>query len=135
MAAYGEFPIAPDKWLPKKLPLSSLDYTENVAAAITNPFTGIADPLSSLSLSAKPSGAGELVVSALSVDTTGFLVTWFTSAGQSGQVYEMQLVATCASGRVYVWTFGQVCQQPFQTSPTPPPPDPGFGTPITWAAS
>jgi hypothetical protein len=132
MSAYGEFPVAPNRWLPAKAPLSDLDYTENVEEAITNPFTGVVDTLTGLSLSVKPSGAGELVVSDLTVDSTGFLISWFTSGGQAGRVYELRLVASAASNKTYVWTFGQVCEEPFQTSPLPPSPNPGFGDPITW---
>lgn len=129
---YGTFPPAPMKWIPQVEPASFLDYTENVADAITNPFTKTVDPLRSLSLTIQPSGAGELVASMLTVDPTGFLVTWWLTGGVPGREYLINLVGTTLAGRVYQWLFGVNVDPIFATNPIPPSPNPGFGPAITW---
>jgi hypothetical protein len=133
MLGYGIMP-GPRKWLPVKEPDSCLDYTENVQAALTNPYTGVVDPLVSLTLAAKPSGDGELALSRLSVDSTGFLITWWAADGVPGRNYILNLEATTAAGRVFQWVFGQVCDPLFAVGFPTPPPSPGFGAQITWTA-
>lgn len=134
MFGYGTMPAGPQKWLAVKEPDSYLDYTENAQAALTNPYTGAVDPLVSLTLEAMPSGAGELALSRLSVDPTGFLVTWWAADGVPGRNYILNLEGTTAAGRVFQWVFGQVCDPLFANYPIPPPPSAGFGTPLTWSA-
>jgi hypothetical protein len=124
----------PQKWLTVKEPDAYLDWTESVQDALTNRYTGAVDPLVSLTLAAKPSGTGELALSRLSVDPTGFLVTWWEADGVPGRNYILNLEGTTAAGRVFQWVFGQVCDPLFAAYPIPPAPLPDFGTPITWTA-
>lgn len=124
------------KWLrPAKQPLSDLDWTENVQQVLTDPTTQAVDPLVSLELTAKPSGTGELTISRLSVDTTGFLTTWWMEGGVPGRVYYFSLTGVTAAARTYQWTFGIKCDPAFAAWPLVSAPSSDFGAPITWAAA
>lgn len=115
-----------------KMPDSYLDWTMDVRDVLTNRFTGAVDPLVSLSLSIKPSGTGEIQLSRLSVDDTGFLVTWWEAGGVSGRPYLLKLQGVTEAGREPEWVFSQTCSGVFSTGFPPAPPCAGFGTPITW---
>lgn len=132
MSPYGEFPKAPMGWLEEKKPLARLDYTEDVREVITNPSSGAVDPLVALSLMCRPSGDGELEISGLTLDLTGFLVTFWVAGGVPERVYTLSLVGTTEAGREYQWEFGQVISAVDATTPLPPPPNPWFGTAISW---
>lgn len=118
-----------------KEPDAYLDYSENVQKVITDPDTGEVDPLASLTLTSKPSGAGELVLSRLTVDTTGFLVTWWAAGGVPGRWYDINLEGVTAAGRQYQWAFIQHIDPWLMTTwPPPSPPSLDVGPATTWNA-
>jgi hypothetical protein len=125
-------PWAPSSWLAAKGPSASLDYTENVSYPLTDPDTGIVDPLQSLTLSVAPSGSGEMVASLLSIDSTGFLVTWWLSGGVPGRSYLIDLVGVTIAGRVFEWDWGILCRPILARYPLPLPLVPGFGPPLIY---
>jgi hypothetical protein len=136
MSGYGTFPAYSDvKPLPIFWPQSSLDYTESFALPITDPITGIVDPVVSLSLTASPSGAGELTISRLSVDATGLNATWWGTGGVPGRKYTLMLTGVTVAGRQYVWVFSQLCSPTLAVWLLPVIPVPGPGAPITWTAN
>lgn len=102
-------------------------YTYDATAAVT--FGGVVDPIVSLSISTKPSGAGEASVASLSL--TGNIVTVWINGGVPGRVYTHQLVLTTTASRVIPVLIGQVCDPVLETEPIPPAPVAGFGTPVT----
>lgn len=136
MSGYGTFPAYSGLLqLATKGPTAYLDYTESVQYPLTNPVTGLVDPLTSLELYVAPSGAGELVASRLTVDSTGFLVTWWLADGIAGRNYVINLLGTTEAGRIFQWDFGILISPLLATYPLPPAPNTGFGTPITWVAT
>ena len=135
MSGYGTYPAAPVGQLALKEPDAYLDYTASVQAALTDPNTGAPDPLVSLTLAVAPSGAGEMVVSQLSVDHTGLLVTFWLAGGVAGRNYILNLVATTAAGRVYQWLLSVAIDATLASYPPPAPPSPGFGAAVLWPAA
>lgn len=133
-AYLGFSPSNPPAWLAVKEPSSFLDFTEDVQCVLTNPYTLVVDPLVSLSLSVAPNGSGELTLSNLTVDSTGFLVTWWEANGVPGRTYVLNLQGTTQAGRIYQWLFYQLCDPLFAVTAPDFPANPGFGTPITWIA-
>jgi hypothetical protein len=135
-SGYGTFsPYSKRIRLDSFWPDAYLDYTESFALPITNPKTGIADPVVSLSLTVSPSGTGELTVSRLTVDATGLCATWWGTGGVPGRNYKLNLTGTTVAGRQIPWKFSQQCAPDDAVWPLPPAPNPGPGTPITWTAN
>lgn len=133
MSGYGTMPRAGGaKPIKAKLPDEYLDWTESLKDVLTHPHTGEVDPLVSLSLSIKPSGTGEIQLSRLTVDPTGFFVTWWEECGVPGRPYLLKLKAVTAAGRKPEWAFSQECSGVFASWPPGPPQNPDFGTELTW---
>lgn len=128
---YGDFPWEPVDWLPVKQPYSRLNYAVDLRTLSPNPYLSNSDPILSLSLNAKPSGTLELALSNLSLDQTGYIVSFTLSEGVPGRIYILNLLATTTAGLVYQYPIGIVCNPLLGFYPFPPE-DPWFGPPITW---
>lgn len=106
----------------------ALDYFVDANAVLPN-----GDFFVFASVSAKPSGTGELSVN--SVSATAKIITINLSAGIDGRTYVVRVDATTASGREYSWLVG-LPMAPSCIGLIPPlPVDPGFGVSATWAIS
>lgn len=125
-------PITPDVWWPNlEAPLEVRDFSYDATADIT--FSGVVDPIVSVTFSANPSGSGEVVPTLVSQYAN--VVTAWLSGGVPGRVYKHQMVLTTASGRVIPVYIGQVCDPLLATFPVAPAPVAAFGTPIMWAGT
>jgi len=134
-APYGTLPCTPDEWWPD-LAAAGLgatvgeyaDFSYDATALIT--VNGVVDPVVGFTVAAAPSGAGEVVVSSLSL--TGNVVAGWLTGGVPGRTYLYQIVITTAAGRKLPVLIGQVCTNVLAGNPVPVAPSPGFGTPVTW---
>jgi len=136
---YGTLPAHSGiKPIATKWPATTINYSENFGLVLTN-SDGVVDPLYSLTLTSWPSGAGELVLSGLSVDPTGLLVSWIASGGVPGRIYYINIewvtASMVAAGLSDQRVLSQCCAPELAVYPLPPEPSPGPGTPVTWAAN
>ncbi len=129
---YGTMPAAPDTWFEMLEP--GVEYADFSYDASTLISPG--DSIVGLSMAAMPSGAGEVALSRLQLgpDTCGHqtLVTVWITGGVPGRLYYYKLSVYTALIRVLTVIIGQVADPLLASCPVPPPPSPGFGTPITW---
>lgn len=122
-------PNQPDEWWPVlEAPSEYADFTFDATSLIT--VNGVVDPITSLSFAVKPSGAGEVVASRLV--PIGSLITVWLTGGVPGRIYTYQLIITTQSGRILPVLIGQTADPTLAQCPIPPPPAPGFGTPLIW---
>ncbi len=122
---YGAFIPEPDVTWPMKEPGSYLDFSYNAAPDLSlGP-----DTLTSIAVSIKPSGAGELT--AVSASFSGAMITVWLGGGVAGRSYVVKIDGTCASGRVFEWTAGIVCDPVLASYPLAAPASADFGTPVT----
>jgi hypothetical protein len=125
MVAYTCYaiPLAPSWWPPKRQG-ASLDYSLDISAAV--------DPAQDFiffaQASVAPSGLGELALSDLQMSELTLTLT--TTGGQPGRIYTIKLDVTMGDGRVYEFLVYQGTPPGLRGFPTPPPPTPGFSTPI-----
>jgi len=111
-------------WWPAKQQDASLSYSLDITAAV-NPTE---DFVFFVQASVAPSGAGELVLSGLELDE--LVLTLTTTAGQQGRIYTIKFDVTMGDGRLYTFLVYQGVPPGLRGYPTPPPPTPGFSTPI-----
>lgn len=127
-------PDLPEQFWPDQQVGQDSVYEFNATATITDPDTGSLDPITGASIMTKPSGAGELTPTALSVVNAGG--TWKVYAtlrnGYPSRTYIHQLTLTLQSGQVIPVLIGQVCDPVLFVPPLAPPPSPSFGTPVVW---
>ena len=125
-------PAGPRRQWPIKEPDEYADWTYDATKDITNTRTGAVDPIVSATLAVRPSGAGEIVPSRLSIDDTGrFITVWF-AGGVPGRSYLVNIEVITAGGRTYQIPIGIECDPLFATWPLAPVPNPGYGTALTW---
>jgi hypothetical protein len=113
-----------DGIFPPAQPGCDLDYSIDVTALLAD----VGDILAAISLAIAPSGSGELA--ALDLAVNGSVITAQFGGGVAGRVYRIAVTAMGASGRVWTWHFGLTVGRPSELCP--PPPNPGFGMPITF---
>lgn len=125
----------PDEWWPALVPTSeyadfSYDATDDLAPG---------DTIAGLSIANAPSGAGEVTLSRLNLGTSlsgaEALITVWITGGVPGRLYFYQIIITTTMIRQIPILIGQKCLPVLAQYPLPPPPAPGLGTPLTWAAS
>jgi hypothetical protein len=104
-----------------------LDYYLDTVAAIYQD----GDEISSLQISVAPSGAGELVISYVSMDL-GIIRLDFTG-GVPGRLYRVRISVNTLLGRDYSWVVNLPISREYAVGPFPVAPDPGFGNIATWA--
>lgn len=122
-------PTVPSIFLPEKSPSSVYEYGYDAIADIRAP-DGTIDAIVSASIAVKPSGAGELVVSAVNVQNT--IISFWISGGVAGRTYIVKLLFTTISAQTYEIDLGLVVSALLAANPVPPPPAFGFGTPAVW---
>ena len=129
---YGTMPPQPDVWFEQLNP--SVEYADFSYDA--GPLLSTGDTIIGLSMMAMPSGSGEAVLSRLQISpnaagVNALISVWITG-GVSGRTYIYQLNVTTYLTRVLTVFIGQTANPLLATCPVPPPPNPGFGTAITW---
>ena len=113
-------------WLASKLPSAVKGYRYEI-----DPLD--AQVLSSLSLAAAPSGAGELAISALAF--AAGIVTFTAAAGQSTRCYTLLLTATRSDGLVSGYLFKVRVDSVLAADQPQVAPSCGFGMAATWSGS
>jgi hypothetical protein len=117
---------APIIVLPAKFPDAMLDYTIEIPAAI-DPTV---DFIASVALAVKPSGAGEMQISSLTVADDS--LTYTASGGQPGRYHTLKFIVTMTDGRVFPFIGLQVITPVSPWDQAPRPPSWGFGAVLTW---
>lgn len=127
-------PDLPERFWPDAQVGETAVYNFDVTFAITNTSTGTVDPVIGATLETKPSGAGELTPTALTVANTSgvWLATATIKGGVAGRNYIHQLTLYSTAGQVIPILIGQVCDPVLFVPPEVPTPSPGFSAPITW---
>lgn len=106
-------------------PDDSLDYNLDLTAVMS----ATSDVIESVSISAAPSGSGELVLSNAYVG--GYLIEFFASGGVAGRLYAILINVVTGAGREYSWLANIAIDPTYAIPPIPIAPNPGFGTAIT----
>jgi hypothetical protein len=116
---------------PMKEPGSTLDYALDLSCLPSG------ETVTTASGSVMPSGAGELAVQSLGLNS-GSLVVWLTS-GVPGRYYRIKIDVTTVDAfnatRNYEWLIGMTVDPELAPATPTTPPSAGFSTPVTWAAS
>ena len=117
----------PDYILAQKGPDGQQYYTLDLSAMLPS------DLLLAATLSSKPSGDGELVLSEAQVIDTSVVV--LCSEGIAGRVYDIRVVGTALSGAVIDTNFVLPIDRTLAPYPYVAPPEAGFGDDVvvTWA--
>ena len=113
-------------WLAPKLPTAIKGYRYEI-----DPLD--AQVLSSLSLTAAPSGNGELAISALAF--AAGIVTFTAAGGQPTRCYTLLLTATRSDSQVSDYLFKIHVEPVLTTDQAQVAPVSGFGTAATWTAA
>ena len=125
----GELCGTPDEWWPQLIP--NTEYADFSYDATTDIATG--DEITGLKLEVAPSGPGEAVMSRLTLATPTLVAAWVTG-GVAGRTYLYRLTISTRMGRVLLIMIGQQCAPVLAQYPLTPPPNPGFGSLITWTS-
>jgi hypothetical protein len=110
---------------PTSEPDDVLDYVLDMTAALAE----VEDTLVSVTAAVSPSGTGELTPSRLSF--SGGIITLWLSHGVAGRLYVIQINAFTAAGREFSFYVELPISLDTAITDSPPPPSPGFGTPIS----
>lgn len=123
-------PDTPDMWWPQQEPNAEVAaYSYDATGLITS--GGVVDPMTSVSIACKPYGAGEIVLSHLSILANNIISVWL-SGGVSGRVYLYELIVHTQGGFTYPVFIGQKCSPVIAVNPLPPAPTPGFGPAVNY---
>lgn len=132
--AFGfKMPVIPNEFWPN----IEIGETANFTYDATNDITanGVVDPILSASISIQPSGTGELIAQSLTVTVANartYITAILSGATVAGRTYTHNIRFTTQGGITLPILIGQVCDPVLAQTPIPPPPNPGFGTPVTW---
>jgi hypothetical protein len=113
------------RW-PVAEPDEVLDYSLDVSSLLSD----VGDTIASATLAVSPSGAGELVASALSV--LGGVITGWLGGGVAGRRYVVRIQAVTNGARSFSRLVGLPIDPTLATCPLPAAPDLDFGPVITW---
>ena len=105
-----------DKFADASLPFT-LDVSNQIDAA--NDYATV------LSVSAAPSGAGELVISGSTM--TDNVISFIASGGQPRRVYTIRMMVTMTNARIYEFAVQMTIAPLLQSDQPQPASDPGFG--------
>jgi hypothetical protein len=114
-------------WFPAKFSEVFLDYTLDIAPSIDIS----ADFLNSVSVQIAPSGAGEMTANNLVPLTDKITIT--LSGGVPSRVYTIRYVVSMSDNRTYTFIAYIMIPVELPGFMVAPPPDPGFGDPLTWS--
>lgn len=127
LSAYGlSFGQPVLRW-PAAEPGDVLDYSLDMAGLMAD----AGDFIVSASVSARPSGVGELQVNTVVV--SGTLVTAWLSGGVPGRSYTVKCDIATLAGRTFEVLVALPIDVALGVIPIPTPPSAGFGTAGTWA--
>ena len=87
-------PVTPT-WLPQKQPLETLDWSLDIAQAISVPT----DQIASVAVAAAPSGAGEIALT--EIVALGDILTVTLAGGVAGRIYTLQFIVSMTDQRVF----------------------------------
>lgn len=133
MSGYGTMPAGPRRRWPDKEPDDFTWWTYDATPDLTNPATREVDIIISAALNIKPSGAGEILASLLTVDATRRFVTTWLAFGVPGRPYTVNLVVGTQGGQIRQFPIGITCDPAYSVQWPSPPQSPGFGPLLTWA--
>lgn len=122
---FGQLPVLPTVFFREKQPLTDTTYTLDLSPYLDDGEFPIA-----VSFAISPSGSGEAVPVLVSVDDV--IATVRISGGVPGRNYIDELIIETSEQNIYQVLVGQVCSPILAGFPVPPPPNPGFGTPVVW---
>ena len=122
---YGSSGVPYLQW-PVAEPDDNLDYSLDLASVLSEQ----SDTAVTISVSASPSGAGELLITQLYAD--GDLVVVWLQGGVASRVYKVRVDVTTINGREYSLIAKLAVSDDTAVPPVPLPPSPGFGAAITW---
>jgi hypothetical protein len=122
-ATYGTTPVGSARPWPTAKSSDNLDYSLDV----TKPLTDVTDTIIAVSLSASPSGAGELQCATLTVPGNPRMVGL---RRRPRPKLHRPGCREATAGRSFVWTPGLSIVRSGASLPLPPAPNPSFGTPI-----
>lgn len=117
----------PDGQWPTAKPSDNLDYYLDASA----PLSEAGDVLSSVMVDIMPSGSGELVAS--KPGTVGGVISIWLTGGVPSRAYLVRFIAAGESGRAWEWLIGLSIDVALAAYPVPKPPQPGFGSSVTWS--
>ena len=112
-------------WLEPKLPAEVKPYRFEISPLDQQLLTG-------LSMSAAPSGTGELVISALGYGAG--IVTFTAAGGQPTRCYTLLLCATRSDGMISEYLLKLRVDPVLMTDQAQVAPSAGFGTPVLWSS-
>ena len=113
---------------PQAEPGDNLDYLVDLWPLLG----GMGDTLLSMSVSVRPSGAGELVVGLIAV--VGYQAVVWLSGGVAGRTYIVKIALGTVLGRSAVLLVNLPIDPALEELPVPVPPDWGFGPPTSWTS-
>jgi len=117
---------APIEVLASKFPDAVLDY----AVAIPFAIDPDVDFISSVTVQAKPSGAGEIVINSLSVSDDILIIT--VAGGQAGRLYTYKFAVAMQNGRGFTFVAVQKVTPVSPSDQAQPVPSRAFGPLTTW---
>lgn len=109
---------------PEAEPSDDLDYSLDVSAALDE----VNDTIASVAVSVAPSGSGEM--SPHDVSFSGGVITVWLSGGAPTRAYGVQVAVTTAANRRLSYFVSIFVSADTAVLPVPPPPYPGYGTPV-----
>ena len=117
--------IAPGYRWPVAAPGSVLDYSLDLTA----PLGDVGDAIAAVTVSAAPSGTGELTIQRLAF--AGTVMTAWLGAGPAGRNYAVQVGIATQGGRTLDYQVGLLVD-PANAALSPPVSNPAFGAAFTW---
>ena len=117
-------PWVPALVWPEAEPDDDLDYSLDISAALDE----VGDAIASVDVSVAPSGSGEM--SPHSASFSGNVITVWLAGGAPSRVYYVQVVVTTVADRRFSYFVAVSVSADTAVSSVPPPPSPGYGTPV-----
>lgn len=101
---------------------------------VTQPLSDIADSINNVVVDLKPSGAGEMLPTLVTV--TGSVIGIWLSGGVPSRHYTVRIVAFTVGGRALEWLIKISVRRQLALldGPILPPLNPGFCSPISWGS-
>lgn len=115
-------------WWPRKRQGQTLTYALDISAEINTET----DVIQTVEAMIAPSGAGE--EQGANLDVSGDVLTLTLSAGQPTRIYTILFTVTMVDANVYQFLVYQGIPPGLPGYPVQPPPNPGYGTALTWVA-
>jgi hypothetical protein len=119
-------------WFPAKYPIESRRFSLDVSEMLNLTTNG---RIVAVNAAAAPSGTGELALSNLSATASGYTLRLTLDDGQPTRVYSIAFTVGMSDGEIFEFVAFQGIPPGLPGYPTPYPPVPDFGDPVTWSAA